>query len=367
MLSTERLAPTSRVLGASLALASAIALLLPGCGSEAASNPGFDAGPLPDAGIDAPSPDAASSCASLLEEWGALLGSAKACTSASGCRWTAQALPAESPFCRRQSVRSDADDAALVELATRFSAMGCEVPSACGADAPAATPICIDGACSAADACSRCSFDDLAPVCTDRGANAQNACVARDCLGARSWTDGFCPDTAACTARAGTCEERVARDPTVPLCPEGRRVEGNFAGGPCSSGTLFSHCCVPWDQPCTHLPFGLSLLSDPFECGAQPRRVCIEPPRTLSACTSTAWEWRESFGGSVDPNVELTVVSGTAGRIEVDGRHRTTGRTFRCRGTVGWDVDRPVVWQCESCAGASCRSCDVQQALLCPA
>ena len=269
--------------------------------------------------------------------------------------------PSTTPRCATSCWRPARTLPQLAALTARWQELGCGGEQ-CGFRG---RPSCGgSGACVFVDpgaACDACP-QTLDPVCTTDGQNAANACRARECYDEEPASAGFCPSGPVCTAAGGSCHVRTQGY----CCPDGSRfLPGNLTTD-CAYSNFDDGCCIAdWTPPCTYLgAVSMTLSLNPITCAAEALPVCLMAPE--SATCTLAGRIILSTGGMSEQRLDTatSVVVAAGAALSVSGT-AAGGRTFSCSGVATADPLAPSSWSCQSCVGADCTTCVVQQTHAC--
>lgn len=286
------------------------------------------------------------------------------CTAEDACQRLDDVIPTNAGICDPLGAPGeDLDD--LQALADAWTALGCETDGVCGFTPGAA--VCSDaGTCTLEidDDCESCPTE-LDPVCTESGENAVNECWAAECLQARAWEPGFCPDSAECTAAGGTCDETYFT--ADPPCADGTYWDAMepFSNG-CAGGNLRNECCIPWNQPCSYVASSNTLSLDPFTCApptgdGQPW-TCLHALDQEDTCAIDGIV-EQPLGPTYPADIVVTAAFGST--VHVEGLHEN-GSSFTCDGVVSFAFDVISTWSCEACdVDGECTTCDIDQTAYC--
>lgn len=287
----------------------------------------------------------------------------QSCSGEGSCQRLEEIIPSNAGICDPiASPGDDLDD--LMALAAAWEALGCESEGSCGL-----TPG--DAVCSDAGTCTLDTTDDCAacpneldPVCTDDGQNAVNACWAAECLQARSWEPGYCPDSAQCVEAGGTCEESYFT--AEPPCVDGLRWDpADVTAKGCAGGNLRNECCVPWEEPCSFVASSNTLSLDPFTCAAPTGEGVPWTCLHANAQDTCELEGRVEQPAGETYDADVVVTAGLGSNVNVVGTH-ANGSTFTCDGVVSFAFDVVSTWTCEACdAEGACTACEIDQTAYC--
>jgi hypothetical protein len=301
-------------------------------------------------------------CAPLLERFDRWLSEHTACSDTRPCeRLGEPAIPQDHDFfCNRVGTAPDAE---IEELTEMWNRLGCGDASTCGG--LPGRPVCVAGTCALDDStgrCLACDWETPDPHCTEDGRNAFTPCAARECLWSEPATPGWCPDSAACLARDGSCEETTYDQQP---CPDGTRYP--FPERPdveCANGNVRNYCCTPWSEGCTFAAGAWQLSVDPRTCTTGPETCvgfgapsgCVVTGATLGPIPARLPFWKD---------VEVAVVLEWGNTARIEGSDTSTGHTFHCEGPISHERAFPEEWSCTSCAGADCTTCTALLAAYC--
>lgn len=317
---------------------------------------------IPDAGTDAGT--SGRECERIVDDIVGWMDAHASCDEGNPCELIIAPSPFDEPdpdtmydyvhhprTCGRNVAAPNGERDALTTLVREFHASGCVIPAfGCGFMGGLAE--CRAGSCVLAESgCETCD-ETLDPVCTVDGQNARNRCQAERCFLSMPAHSGYCPDSAACTAVGGTCNEAL---PGESPCADGTWPARPDPYLECASGFVDNTCCVPTAFPCAFVEGSYTLERDPFTCGAvPPASVCV----STGPQTSCVLDGSISGAGGAASSVVFDV--GAGGDSAITGRDPATGRTFECTATLTGGPFGASEWRCRACdAAGACSECAI--------
>ncbi|MCA9592112.1 MAG: hypothetical protein KC776_02350 [Myxococcales bacterium] len=346
----------------------ALGVLLAGCGSTNADDPGSggSAGTGGSAGAAGSGGAGGQSCEALKAAMKSWIDARTSCGPGSTCaRIDPPLVPLNTDgLCNSAAVFDPSAAGELQSLADQWTAMDCkdtldgQIIIACPSMPGHAE--CVDSKCAIVNDTPQCP-DTLDPVCTQSGMNARNECYANEFLKDPPASPGFCPDTPQCTSQGGTCH--TATD-NGPRCADGTTFAPNSMT--CAGGNFETSCCVPSGVNCTLVLRSMSLTMNPFTC----QKIDSAPFSICLGADPTACDYQTQItqgAGSKPWNAAVTVHTSPGNQIEVSGTSTDLGRKFKCAGSISHDFAPDAIWQCDACDlnDQNCTTCAVPQHTYC--